>query len=312
MDKVESLANQIFEDYKDYGVDRKEIVEKLKKLLVEFRVPENEAIRTIRNYIIREYGAPATIRRERITKIEEIKEPNKWVTVKAKVIQLWESSSPSIAQVGLIGDETGYIRFLVWTKAKKQPVEEGKSYIFRNVVVDDYGGVLRLNVTKISEIEEIDEDIKVKQPEELSEDVEVVGALVAIQQNSGLIQRCSVEGCNRVVKMGKCPEHGKTGAKDDLRIKGVLDDGYRTYEVIINEDGVESLTGINLEKAKKIAEETLDRGAVLTELKKMLLGKYLRVVGTATPRYLIAKHVEFFKPDIRKEIEKVKAILEEV
>ncbi len=213
---------------------------------------------------------------------------------------------------GLIGDETGYIRFLVWTKAKKQPVEEGKSYIFRNVVVDDYGGVLRLNVTKISEIEEIDEDVNVKQPEELSEDVEVVGALVAIQQNSGLIQRCSVEGCNRVVKMGKCPEHGKTRAKDDLRIKGVLDDGYRTYEVIINEDGVESLTGINLEKAKKIAEETLDRGAVLTELKKMLLGKYLRIVGTATPRYLIAKHVEFFKPDIRKEIEKVKAILEEV
>lgn len=312
MDRVEKLAEQIFEDYKDYGVDRKEIVEKLKKLLIEFRVPENEALRTIRNYIIREYGAPATIRREKITKIEEIKEPNKWVTVKAKVIQLWESSSPSIAQVGLIGDETGYIRFLVWTKAKKPPVEEGKSYIFRNVVVDDFGGVLRLNVTKISEIEEIDEDIKVKPPEDVSEEVEVVGALVTIQQNSGLIQRCGVEGCNRVIKMGKCPEHGKTKPEDDLRIKGVLDDGYRTYEVIINEEGVKALTGIDLEKAKKIAEETLDRNAVLVELKKMLLGKYLRVVGTATPRYLIARHVEFFRPDIRKEIEKVRALLEEI
>jgi len=312
MDRVIKLADQLFEDYKDYGVDRKEIVEKLRKLLVEFGVPENEAVRTIRNYIIREYGAPATIRRERITKIEEIKEPNKWVTVKVKVIQLWESSSPSVSQVGLIGDETGYIRFLVWTKAKKKPVEEGKCYIFRNVVVDDYGGILRLNVTKISEIEEIDEDIKVKSPEDIREEVEVVGALVAIQQNSGLIQRCSIEGCNRVIKMGKCPEHGKTKPKDDLRIKGVLDDGYRTYEVIINEEGVENLTGINLEKAKKIAEETLDRNAVLVELKKMLLGKYLRVVGTATPRYLIAKHAEFFRPDIRKELEKIKAILEEI
>ncbi len=312
MNRVEKLAEQIFEEYKDYGVDKKEIIEKLKKLLVEFRVPENEALRTIRNYIIREYGAPATIRRERITKIEEIREPNRWVTVKAKVIQLWESSSPSIAQVGLIGDETGHIRFLVWTKAKKQPVEEGKSYIFRNVVVDDFGGVLRLNVTKISEIEEIGEDVEVKPPEDVSEEVEVVGALVAIQQNSGLIQRCGVEGCSRVIKMGKCPEHGKTQPKDDLRIKGVLDDGYRTYEVIINEDGVKALTGIDLEKAKKIAGETLDRNAVLIELKKMLLGKYLRVVGTATPRYLVARHVEFFRPDIRKEVEKVRALMEEI
>jgi replication factor A1 len=314
MDKVKEIANQIFEEYKDYGVDRKEIEEKLKKLLIEFRVPEGEAIRTIRNYIIREYGAPATLRREKITEIGEIDNPekwaNKWITVKAKVAHLWENPSPSIAQVGLLGDETGYIRFLVWTKAKKQPVEEGKCYIFRNVVVDDYGGVLRLNVTKISEIEEIDEDIQLKPVEELSQEVEVVGALVAIQQNSGLIQRCGVEGCNRVIKMGKCPEHGKTTPKDDLRIKGVIDDGRRTYEVIINEEGVKALTGIDLKKAKKIAEETLDRGAVLVELKKQLLGKYLKVVGRATPRYLLANQVELFRPDIRKEIEKVKAMLE--
>jgi len=311
MDKVESLANEIYEKYKDYGVDRREIVEKLKKLLLEFKVPESEAIRTMNNYIIREYKVPREGLREQFTKIGDIKEAGRWVSVKAKVIQLWESSSPSIAQTGLIGDETGVIRFLIWAKANKPPVVEGKSYIFRNVVVDDYGNVLRLNVTRISEIEELKEDIEVKPIEDLREDTEVVGALVAIQQNSGLIQRCGEEGCNRVIKSGKCPVHGKTKWYDDLRIKGVLDDGERTYEVIINEEGIKSLTGIDIEKAKKMAEENYDRGVVLEELKKLLLGKYLKIVGSLTPRYLLAKQVEFYKPDIKNEINELLAELEE-
>jgi len=305
MDRVESIANEIYQKYKDYGVDKKEILEKLKKLIIEFKVPETEAIRTMNNYIIREYRVPREKLRTPFTKIVDIKEAGKWVSVKAKVIQLWESSSPSIAQTGLIGDETGTIRFLIWAKANKQPVVEGKCYSFRNVVVDNYGNVLRLNITRISEIEELDEDIEVKPIQDLGEDVEVIGALVAIQQNSGLIQRCGVEGCNRVVKSGICLEHGKTQWYHDLRVKGVLDDGERTYEVIINEDGIKALTGIDIEKAKQIAEENLDRETVLTELKRLLLGKYLKVTGSMTPRYLIAKNVEFYRPNIKEEIDKL-------
>jgi replication factor A1 len=91
----------------------------------------------------------------------------------------------------------------------------------------------------------------------------------------------------------------------------VLDDGERTYEVIINEEGVKELTGIDIEKAKKMAEENYDRGAVLEELKKLLLGKYLKVVGSLTPRYLVAKQVEFYRPDIKNEINELLAELEE-
>ena len=306
--RVEVLTDEIYEKYRSYGVDRGEILEKMKKLILEFKVPESEAIRTMNNYILREYVPKDE--RVQLTKIGEIKESGKWVSVRAKVVQLWEPGSPSIAQTGLIGDETGVVRFLIWTKANKPPVEEGKSYVFRNVVVDEYAGNIRLNVTRYSEIEEIEEEIEVAQVSQVREDVEVVGALVAIQQNSGLIQRCSVEGCGRVVKSGVCPVHGKTEWYDDLRIKGVLDDGERTYEVIIDEDGVKSLTGIDLEKAKKIAEENLDRNAVLSELKKKLLGKYLKVTGRMTPRYLIASSVEFYRPDVKEEIEKLLIELE--
>ncbi len=306
--RVETLTNEIYEKYRSYGVDRKEIFEKMKKLILEFKVPENEAVKTMENYIRREY-----VPRDegvQFTKIGDIRESGKWVSVKAKVVQLWEPGSPSIAQTGLIGDDTGVIRFLIWAKANKPSVEEGKSYAFKNVVVDEYAGNIRLNVTRYSEIEEIDEDIEVVPVSQVKEDVEVVGALVAIQQNSGLIQRCSVEGCGRVVKSGVCPIHGKTEWYDDLRIKGVLDDGERTYEVIIDEEGVRSLTGIDLERAKKIAEENLDRGAVLAELKRKLLGKYLRVTGRMTPRYLVASSVELYRPDVGEEIEKLLAELE--
>ncbi len=308
MDRVDAIAKELLEKYE--GVDRKEIIEKLKKLLIEFKVPENEARRTMENYIMREYGIPRESVRETFTRIGDITEAGKWVNVKAKVIQIWESSSPSIAQTGLIGDESGVIRFLMWTKANKPPLVEGKSYIFRNVVVDDFGNVLRLNINRTSEIVEVNEDIEVKPLENLREDIEVVGALVAIQQNSGLIQRCSVEGCNRVVKSGKCPIHGKVRPVEDLRIKGVIDDGERTYEVIINEDGVKELTGIDIEKAIKMAEEHFDRGVVLAELKTLLLGKYLKVTGSLTPRYLIARKVEFYRPQIRDEVDKLLAELE--
>lgn len=307
--RVETLTDEIYEKYKNYGVNRKEILEKMKKLVLEFKVPESEAVKTMENYIRREYVPKDE--GVQFTKIGDIKESGKWVSVKAKVVQLWEPGSPSIAQTGLIGDDTGVIRFLVWTKANKPSVEEGKSYAFKNVVVDEYAGNIRLNVTRYSEIEEIDEEIEVAPISQAKEDVEVVGVLVAVQQNSGLIQRCSVEGCGRVVKSGICPVHGKTEWYDDLRVKGVLDDGERTYEVIIDEEGVKFLTGIDLERAKKIAEENLDRGAVLSELKRRLLGKYLRVTGRMTPRYLIASSVEFYRPDIGEEIEKLLAELEE-
>jgi replication factor A1 len=157
---------------------------------------------------------------------------------------------------------------------------------------------MQVNVTRTSEIVEIDEDIKLPPRE-----IEVVGALVAIQQNSGLIQRCSV--CNRAMTKGICPIHGKVEGYDDLRIKGVLDDGDNFYEIILNEENIKKLTGIDLEKAKKIASERLDRNAVLSELKNKLLGRYLKVIGTRGGRYLIVRDVEFVSKVDVNEVERL-------
>ncbi|MDK2795061.1 MAG: hypothetical protein PWQ22_930 [Archaeoglobaceae archaeon] len=297
--RFQAIVEEIYERFKSYGVSRKEIENRLKLLLYEFKVPEEEARRTIINGLRKNYNIVKGDLKPSITKISEI-EPNTWVSLKAKVVQLWEPNSPAIAQTGLIGDETGITRFVVWAKANKKRLEEGKCYLFERVVVDEFMGLKSVKVTSASEVKEIDEPIEVKDE---NAEVEVVGALVSIQQNSGLIQVCKL--CGRVVKAGVCVEHGKVEANEVLRLKSVLDDGERTYDLILDEKIINSLTGIGLREARKLAEEHLDRGVVLLELKKRLLGKYLRVKGELRFRTLNAKSAEFYKPRIIEEVEKV-------
>jgi len=306
MSRAEKLTDQIMERLKSLNVrvKKEEVLKRMKLLIDEFKVPESEAVRTIMNYLAREYGISREelfVREAPLVKIADITKPNQWISLKAKVVQLWDSTSPNVSQVGLIGDETGIIKFVIWAKAGMPEVEEGKSYLFRNVVTDSFQGRLQVNVTRTSNITEINEDIQLPPRE-----IEVVGALVAFQQNSGLIKRC--EHCNRVLTKGVCPIHGKVKGYDDLRIKGVLDDGENIYEIILNEENIKDLTGIGLKDAIKIAQENLDKSAVLNELKSKLLGRYLRVKGIKGSRYLLVREVEFFKPKV-EDLEKLLEVL---
>ena len=297
--RFQEIVEEIFERFKAYGVTKKEIENRLRLLLFEFKVPEEEARRTIINGLRKNYNISRADLKPPLTKISEI-EPNKWVTLKAKVIQIWEPNSPAIAQSGLIGDETGTARFVVWAKANKRKLEEGKCYLFEKVVVDEFMGIKSVKVTSASDVKEIDEEIEVK---EEGGEVEVIGALVSIQQNSGLLQVCKL--CGRVVKAGVCVEHGKVETNEILRVKGILDDGERTYDLILGEEVVKSLTEIGLKEARRLAEEHLDRGIVLIELKRKLLGKYLRIIGELRFRTLTARSAEFFRPKIIQEVQKV-------
>jgi replication factor A1 len=307
-DRIKILTERVLSRFEDYDINPKEVSKRLSLLINEFKVPEEEAVRTVTNYIIKELDiSPSeTFGESPIKSISELSRSGEWVTLKVKVFQLWDADSPNVSQVGLIGDPTGIIKFVTWAKSRKPEVEEGRSYIFRNVVTDSYGGRIQVNINRNSEIIEIDEDISLPPRE-----IEVVGALVAIQQNSGFIQRCKT--CNRVIKKGICAVHGKTESYDDLRIKGVLDDGMNFYEVILNEENLKSLTGIGVEEAREIVKESLDRESVLEELKKRLLGYYFRVRGSRGNRYFIVREIEAidgkaveFADSVLKEIESLK------
>jgi len=51
--------------------------------------------------------------------------PGMSVNVGGEVIELWKPSSPAIAQVGLIADESGTIKFTIWEKSDQKWVTEG-------------------------------------------------------------------------------------------------------------------------------------------------------------------------------------------
>ncbi len=307
MSRAEKLTDQILEKLKnsDVRVKREDILKRMRLLVEEFKVPESEAVKTIMNYLVKEYGVPREELFERespLVKISEIVKPNQWISLKAKVVQLWDSNSPNVSQVGLIGDETGIIKFVIWAKAGMNEVEEGKSYLFKNVVTDSFQGRMQVNIGRTSKIVEISEEINLP-PREM----EIIGAIVSFQQNSGLIKRCNI--CKRVLSKGLCHEHGKVEGYDDLRVKAVLDDGLNSYEIILNEENIKELVGMSLEDAIRIAQENLDRNSVLSELKQRLLGRYFAVKGIRGGRYLLVRDISFHKPESKDFEELLEALV---
>ena len=73
-------------------------------------------------------------------------QPGDWVTLEGKVVSLAAPASPAIAQSGIIADESGGIRFVVWAKSNAPKMEEGKWYRLESAVVDEYKGVPNLKV----------------------------------------------------------------------------------------------------------------------------------------------------------------------
>jgi ssDNA-binding replication factor A large subunit len=75
------------------------------------------------------------------------------VTVEGTVETLWEPSSTSIQQVGLIADDTGKIKFTCWEKSNQTVVREGQKVRFRAAAKNWYEGRCSIALTGWSQIE---------------------------------------------------------------------------------------------------------------------------------------------------------------
>jgi len=228
--------------------------------------------------------------------IDDINESNKWINLRAKVTQLWDSEHESIDQIGLIGDETGTIKFVKWAKSELPPIVEGKSYSFENLTTDEFEERFSVKFNKSSSITELDEDIEVGYST-----AEFTGAMVHIQDGSGLIRRCPT--CNRALMKGTCMEHGNVEGLHDLRIKAVMDNGTIVQEALFNREITENISGILLDEAKEMAVDALDHNVVLDEMKKRLLGRYYTMTGSVLDRYLLVESVQLVKGTLDHEID---------
>jgi replication factor A1 len=79
----------------------------------------------------------------------------------------------------------------------------------------------------------------------------------------------------------------------DLRIKGWLDDGEKTHNILLQRDVVESLTGITLDTAKEISENNpLGMDEVFLRMRDAVLGRYVTCLGREIDNRLLANTCE--------------------
>ncbi|SIR54555.1 replication factor A1 [Haladaptatus litoreus] len=306
MTDVRQHAEEIHEQFSDHlDVTVDDVASRLDSLVNEYKVPMEEARRSVTSHYLDEAGLERDDIRTGGTsdvQVEDIETDEQWVNLTAKVVDLWEPRSDSVGQVGLLGDETGTIKFTKWAKSDLPELEEDKVYRLGNVVTDEYQGRYSVKLNRTTNVEELDTDIEVG-----DNATEVEGALIDIQSGSGLIKRCPKEDCTRVLQNGRCSEHGEQEGEFDLRIKGVVDDGNDVHEVIFNEEATENLTGIELEEAKQMAMDALDTTVVADEMREKTLGYYYRVSGPTMGRYVLANDVEQLSGPVDAEAALIKA-----
>jgi ssDNA-binding replication factor A large subunit len=306
MSDVHDTAESIYEQFSDHlDVTVEDVEDRLERLVTDYKVPLSEARRSVENHYLDEAGLDRDdLGRGSDTdaSVEDIDQEEQWVNMTVKVVDLWDPRSDAVGQVGLVGDETGTIKFTAWAKSDLSSLEDGAVYRLENVVTDEYQGRYSIKLNSTTTITELDEDIEVGDSES-----EIEGALVDIQSGSGLIKRCPEEGCTRVLQNGRCSEHGEVDGEFDLRIKGVIDDGRDVHEVIFDRDATEDLTGIELESAKDMAKDALDTTVVVDEMADSILGRYYRVRGPTMGRYVLANDIEAVGANVDPEAVLIKA-----
>jgi replication factor A1 len=213
-------------------------------------------------------------------------------SVRAKVVQEWEVTHERMLQSGILGDESGTVKFVIWKEAGKEKLLVGTVYTIFYATVEEFNGRISLNLSTAMYMQD-EGDIAVS-----GGDTEVRGTIVHIAPGSGLIKRCPVDGCNRALsRQNYCPVHEiQPKFVYDLRIKGWLDDGQKTYNLLLQRDVVELLTGMNLDAAKELAENNpLGMDEVFLRMRDAVLGRYVVCRGREIDNRLLVRACERLK-----------------
>jgi replication factor A1 len=231
-------------------------------------------------------------------KISEIKPGI--VNIRGKVTRLFETKSDKVHQGGVIGDETGSVNFVIWASSKpKTKLQEGKIYTSLFAACTKFNDKLSISLV-VDETVESDGEMDVK-----SSNIAVAGNIVVISEGSGIIKRCTVEGCGRTLnRMNYCTTHEiQKDFKYDMRIKGVIDDGIESRYIHASMKLTEKLLGATLEQTIKKAENNpLGAETILIDLREKIVGKYYHVEGNEIDGRIIASDIIPLKLEDMKQI----------
>ncbi|QYZ79501.1 nucleotide-binding protein [Methanofollis formosanus] len=223
-------------------------------------------------------------------------------SMRVKMVQEWEARHDRIFQTGLVGDESGTIKFTIWKDDDATALETGTVYNIFYAAVSEFQGRLSITLNEAKCFPDEEGEIEVG-----TGGATYQGAIITIGPGSGVIKRCPVEGCNRVLsRMNYCPVHEmQSGFRYDLRIKGVLDDGEKAHNILMQREVVEAATGLTLEEAVETVESSpMGLDDVLYRLKDTMMGRYFTCTGNDLGETVLIKGCApvTFDPDRHAEL----------
>lgn len=189
----------------------------------------------------------------------------------------------------VIADDTAKMPMTSWVVLPE--IAAGNTIRISNAYVKSFRGIPSLHISEFSKVSVADGG-SIMQPEQRVEtidslysrdgafDIMVKGNVMSVRAGSGLITRCPQ--CSRVIQKGMCRVHGRVEGVPDLRVKSILDDGTGALTLVLNSKLTESLCGMNMETANRMAESAMSANAVEEEMKRKLVGRLLTVRGNAS------------------------------
>ena len=298
-------------------IDSHEIESELDTFVNTFGISLSEAKRAI---IKKLGGNPQSLSRLRTYRVSELQPGLSRVDINGRILSVMKRTYERKGEErnlfsGILADGTGKIEFTAW---EDYGLREGEACTFSNCYTKPWHGRTQLNLGRISEVKKISDDV-LPPAEELMKDTlitvdqltqmggapgaRVNGLVVGIRNGSGLVFRCPE--CNRVLLKENCMLHGPNKGKPDLRIKGILDDGYGSLYFITNREVTEQIAGMDLEECMRIASERMDSKVVRDIVAEKLEGKYVSATGDVfTDDYRTSMLIQSLTPlqsDVREE-----------
>ena len=193
---------------------------------------------------------------------------------------------------GEVQDPSGRCRLTSWGKVDLQPgsfirVTGARVQAWQgspDLVMDDPDQVEILEKAPFGPIDSsnhwVEEDLDALTSGGSRRGVSTTGRIVSVRSDSGIILRCTKEGCRRVLRDGMCGEHGEVEGSEDLRLMMVIDSGVSNASLLVSREPAESVIGKSFQD---IAEQIRSGGrdAFAATLKERFLGRRVTVNGRA-------------------------------